>query len=249
MSKVETLGELFLASARAFPERPALAFKSGAFTYRALAELARTLGDQVRASAGDGPVLVVGSRRPVTYVAILAVLTSGHAYIPINPKHPAARLRLILEVARASLLLIERKHVADLGPLFGEIAATMPVIVLDDDASVNQTTGARPPAAARGPGASEGAGGAAPAYLMFTSGSTGAPKGCVHTHATMMATCVMSASWRGATNDVTPPVTLCTAPLFHVTGMVGSMNVPIFLGGTIVPLPRWDALAAARLIA
>jgi fatty-acyl-CoA synthase len=81
--------------------------------------------------------------------------------------------------------------------------------------------------------------------LPYTSGTTGHPKGCMHTHATVLASNMASQVWRGLHMD---SVFLAVAPLFHMLGMQGGLNVPITLGATVVMLPRWHAGAAARLI-
>jgi len=81
--------------------------------------------------------------------------------------------------------------------------------------------------------------------MPYTSGTTGRPKGCMHTHATVMSTIVSGAMWFG----VNPEARLLgTLPLFHVTGMQGSMNQPILTGGTVVLMTRWDRDTAAQLI-
>jgi fatty-acyl-CoA synthase len=82
--------------------------------------------------------------------------------------------------------------------------------------------------------------------MPYTSGTTGAPKGCIHTHATVMATLVAQTVWYGG--SVADTVTFCTLPLFHVTAMQASMNTPLYVGSTIVILPRWDRVTAARMI-
>ena len=84
------------------------------------------------------------------------------------------------------------------------------------------------------------------AVMPYTSGTTGQPKGCMHTHRSVMYNAVCGGIWLGTTPDA---VSLTVLPLFHVTGMQGGMNSPLYTGSTIVLLPRWDRDAAAQLIA
>jgi fatty-acyl-CoA synthase len=81
--------------------------------------------------------------------------------------------------------------------------------------------------------------------MPYTSGTTGLPKGCMHTHRTTMVNTVTGSLW-GQANQGT--VSLAVLPMFHVTGMQGSLNGPIFNGSTVVLLPRWDRDAAAACI-
>jgi fatty-acyl-CoA synthase len=81
--------------------------------------------------------------------------------------------------------------------------------------------------------------------LPYTSGTTGHPKGCMHSHATVLASNISSQVWRGVHMD---SVFLAVAPLFHMLGMQGTLNVPTTLGATVVMMPRWHAGMAARLI-
>mgnify|MGYP002145574276 CR=1 FL=1 len=83
------------------------------------------------------------------------------------------------------------------------------------------------------------------AVMPYTSGTTGHPKGCMHTHRSAMSTLVGGVQWFARTQDSTY---LAVLPLFHVTGLSGSMNGPLFVGATVVVLPRWDRDAAAQLI-
>ena len=73
--------------------------------------------------------------------------------------------------------------------------------------------------------------------IPYTSGSTGIPKGCIHTHRTVNAVINAYANWLPIPKKSR---VLTTLPLFHVTGMQNSMNVPIFNGNTIVLMTRWD---------
>ncbi len=83
------------------------------------------------------------------------------------------------------------------------------------------------------------------AVLPYTSGTTGLPKGCMHTHGTVMHNAVASGLWGNGTAE---NVTLCVVPMFHITGMVSLMHSSIYLGATMVVMPRWDRDVAGHLI-
>ncbi|WP_179404711.1 long-chain fatty acid--CoA ligase [Burkholderia guangdongensis] len=81
--------------------------------------------------------------------------------------------------------------------------------------------------------------------MPYTSGTTGKPKGCMHTHRSVMCTAIGSAQWVGASQD---SIQLSVLPLFHVTGMQGGMNGALYCASTVVLLPRWDRDVAAWAI-
>jgi len=83
------------------------------------------------------------------------------------------------------------------------------------------------------------------AVLPYTSGTTGLPKGCMHTHGTIMHNALASGLWGTGTPE---NVTLCVVPMFHITGMVSLMHTNILLGSCLVIMPRWDRDVAGHLI-
>jgi fatty-acyl-CoA synthase len=83
------------------------------------------------------------------------------------------------------------------------------------------------------------------AVLPYTSGTTGLPKGCMHLHSSIMHNAVSSCVWGNGTAD---NVTLLVVPMFHITGMVSVMHSAIYMGATLVVMPRWDRELAGRLI-
>ncbi|WP_370692477.1 long-chain fatty acid--CoA ligase [Polaromonas sp.] len=83
------------------------------------------------------------------------------------------------------------------------------------------------------------------AVLPYTSGTTGLPKGCMHTHASIMHNAVASGLWGNSTPENT---VLSVVPMFHITGMVSVMHASIYGGATLVIMPRWDRELAGRLI-
>ena len=83
------------------------------------------------------------------------------------------------------------------------------------------------------------------AILPYTSGTTGLPKGCMHTHASIMHNAVASGLWGNGSPE---NVVLAVVPMFHITGMVSMMHTSIRNSATLVLMPRWDRELAGRLI-
>jgi len=83
------------------------------------------------------------------------------------------------------------------------------------------------------------------ALLPYTSGTTGNPKGCMHTHRTLMCNAVGGGVWGYAGAEA---VSLGVVPMFHITGMMYGVLGPVWNGSTVVLMPRWDRELAGRLI-
>jgi fatty-acyl-CoA synthase len=81
--------------------------------------------------------------------------------------------------------------------------------------------------------------------LPYTSGTTGLPKGCMHSHRTLMPNIVGGGLWGHADAS---SVSLGVVPFFHVTGMMYGVLAPVWGGSTVIILPRWDRELAGRLI-
>ncbi|MFZ5642185.1 MAG: AMP-binding protein [Bacillota bacterium] len=82
------------------------------------------------------------------------------------------------------------------------------------------------------------------ALLQYTAGVTGTPKGAMISHSNMLSNTICSALWK----KVDEGVHLSVLPLFHVTGLVHSMNMPLYSGGTIILLARFDTETVIRAI-
>ncbi|MFC5290093.1 amino acid adenylation domain-containing protein [Actinokineospora guangxiensis] len=149
------------AIAEADPDRVAVAGPGGELTYGALVDLAGRVGAALRAvDVRPGDRVLVAARRGVRLpAAALGVLWAGAAYVPLDPDHPAARHRAVAEAAGAVAVVAEDGIGGDVGLPAVDLTAVLP-----DPA---------PPA----PDDPE-----AVAYVLHTSGSTGAPKGVAVTH-------------------------------------------------------------------
>ena len=84
------------------------------------------------------------------------------------------------------------------------------------------------------------------ALLPYTSGTTGLPKGCMHTHRTLMHNVMSAGIWGFSSPE---SVSLGVVPMFHITGFIYGCMASVAGGSTTVLLPRWDRELAGRLIA
>ncbi|MFI1018279.1 amino acid adenylation domain-containing protein [Streptomyces sp. NPDC020965] len=158
------------------PDAVAVVADGASLTYAELDARAERLAVEL-AGRGVGPETVVSlvlPRTATTVVAILAILKAGGAYLPVDPAYAAARLPRILPVARPHLILAD----ADTRSLVPD--TDIPVLALDDIGLPAVTQDAAE-AAARPAVRPDNL-----AYVVYTSGSTGVPKGVSVTHATLV---------------------------------------------------------------
>ena len=166
----DCLHHAFERQARRTPDRPAVVWNGEEVTFRELDRRANQLAHHLRA-LGAGPEVLVAlclDRSADAVAAVLGILKSGAAYVPLDPTHPRERLELILGNTGAPLLVSERR-----------LAAALPsegvrTVLLDEEAEAIAAWPASPPIS-----------GALPrslAYAIYTSGSTGMPKGVLIEH-------------------------------------------------------------------
>lgn len=163
--------EIFEAQAAQNPADAALGFEDCQMSYGELNNRANALAARL-AAAGAGVNNVVGlclERSMDMIIALLAILKTGAAYVPLDPANPRARHAVILEDAQACLIVTrEQLRHAIPAPPDQIICIDMP------DLPVGRKTPGNLPD--RGPKATD------LAYIMYTSGSTGRPKGVAVTH-------------------------------------------------------------------
>ena len=223
---------LFATQAARAPDAVAVIDGDAVLSYRFLATSAARLGSYL-AGLGAGPETVVAVAVPRSaqmITAVLGVLYSGAAYLPIDPGYPAERTGFMLADAQA-VALVSTRHAAAALP---EEVDGPPRVILDDAATASATAAmAGGPVRVRPGGA---------AYVMYTSGSTGTPKGVVVTHDGVV-NLVCDRRWRGGHERVL----VHSAQVFDAATY--ELWVPLLAGGATVVAPPEDmdvaGLAAA----
>ena len=253
-------------SAHRYPEKTAIVYYGTGISYARLHDevkrLAGYLHEDLDVEGGDRVVLYM-QNSPQFVVAYYAILRANAVVVPVNPMHVTDELGHYVEDSGAKVAIVGQELYEQISPLsdrgglehviaaaYSDYVEPKTDLVVPDvvTAPKEETGGAIFWGEALGAERSPKEVSAGPedmAILPYTSGTTGKPKGCIHTHRTLNANLIGAALWNGIATD---SVSLSTLPFFHVTGMEHSMNAPIFTGGFAVLMTRWDRKLAAELV-
>lgn len=211
--------DLVSAQAAKTPDKIAATDGKHEITYASLEARSNALARQILDVAPQpGSRIAIATDRTVSMlVALVAVMKSGHAYVPLDPQHPPQRLKLILDGADVAALICDDDA--------SEALAPAGVATLRLDSSFAET-------------ANDDNGGALPrltgdasrpAYVIFTSGSTGAPKGVEVPHRAFVNFLLSMAKIPGFTsNDSLLSVTTIS---FDIAGL--ELFLPLIAGGKV----------------
>jgi len=260
-----------VVSAQRFPDKPFIVFYDTPISYARFVDEAERLAGHLQAACGvraGDRVLLYMQNSPQWILAFYAILRADAVVVPVNPMNRSDELRHYVEDSGAATAFVPQDLAEQMLPLLDASGRTprrlrhlvvatyadylerptdlrVPEFVaeprrnFDIDGVVAWrdalAAGHRPGPLTRGPDEL--------CVMPYTSGTTGHPKGCMHTHRSLMSTLVGGIHWFQRTQDA---VYLSVLPFFHVTGLVGSLHGPIYAGATIVVLPRWDRDTAAQ---
>jgi long-chain acyl-CoA synthetase len=233
-------------SVQRYSGQVALSSRGQALTYAELGDAVLALAERLLSEGVRGQrVAVLMPTSIEAVVSVFGVLAAGAQLVPINPFFTRSELRVVLDEAEAALVLCGAEawpKLCELGAeqasrrlCWGSAADGLTLSALLERAAGEPRLGALRPGWARLPVplAHE------PAVAIFTGGTTGEPKAVEHTHASAMVSVLQHCTvW-----PVRPGIErfASSAPLFHIWGLFYSTFVPIFAGGTLVLVPRYDA--------
>ena len=259
------LPELVETSARRYPDRTAMIFYGTKINYsRYLAEVEKLAGALAGLGVEKGDrVALYLQNTPHFAIGFMGILRANAVVVPLNPMLTGEEAAGLLEDSGARVLITT----ADLYPKAESAcqrAGIEKVIVgnyadyLPEEPELEIPAGMAEPAPL--PDGAIGwndllASAPAPppvlvtvddlALLPFTAGSTGVPKGCRHTHATVLTNVWGSIFWATATPS---SVMLAALPFFHVTGLIHGFLAPVAIGGSFVIMTRWSRTTALDAI-
>jgi len=237
------LGTILSASAANDPEAVVLRLGDFTMTYGELHRAASGVATSLRergVKPGDKVALLIPNVPQFT-VSYFGALYAGAAVVPINVLAAAPEVAYFLEDSEARLLIAH--------PLFeapargGAEGMVVPVVMTEGEGP--DTVGAL--AAADPIDTPHPTDADATAIILYTSGTTGKPKGAELSHSNLFLNCAFVVP-RLATIDDSLPCALATLPLFHSFGQTCIQNFTIAAGGEFILLPRFDPGAALDAI-
>ncbi len=272
-----SLWENLSISARRFPDKVALEFLGRSTTYAELDRQVLALAaylHQIGVQRGDRVVLDM-QNCPQLVVAHFAILRANAVVVPVNPMNRAEELKHYITDPDARVAIVSSDLAAAMaqasnglpaGSGLTHLIVTHYTDAFDPNQAETWPEGWAPWLLAR-PERPEVTGAQVVAWddalactalplphvvgrddmalLPYTSGTTGLPKGCIHPHRTIMHNVMAGALWGTGSSE---SITLAVVPMFHITGIVVLLHTSMYLGATMVIMPRWDRELAGQLI-
>ncbi|MET1038396.1 MAG: long-chain-fatty-acid--CoA ligase [Aeromicrobium sp.] len=235
----------------AIGDRAAVRFEGRTTTWRELRDRVRALADAMaRRGVGFGDrVAVLMSNRPEFLETVLAANRLGAIAVPVNFRLTGPEIAYVLEDSGSSLLFVDEESVPAARDAATHLPRDIPAFVVGAGSAWDAASRFEDLVTEAGEqhepvDVPEGA----PALIMYTSGTTGRPKGAVLSHQNLGAQSLTIVRAYQLTGD--DEINLVASPLFHI-GAIGSVAPVILIGGTLVILPSgsFDAQHVLGLLA
>ena len=225
--RAQSLDDLIGPHARRDPQRTALVHEGREWSYGELAAAAQALAGRLN-GAGERVAMMLPNS-PATVITYLACFASGAVATPLNSRFAPPEIERALRHATPSWLVVAAERLPLLDRVDPDALDGVQILTVSADLASLIAPGPATPASSPGPDD--------PAVMFFTSGSTGAPKGVVHSQRSALA---MLTSTSEALGDVRPDdVTQVCEPQVHVSGFIGTLTT-LLAGGRVALYDGFD---------
>jgi fatty-acyl-CoA synthase len=264
---VTNIADNLLVTARRYPDQPAIVYYDTPLTFARIAREVETLAGWLEKRAGvrrGDRVVLFMQNSPQFAIAYYAILRANAVVVPLNPMLVTEELEKYVADSGATMAIVGQELLPKLQPLAPAHLRTLLVAAYSDYIE-RETQLNLPPAVAAPAAPLDGTvciawrdafaanetpgpivtGGDDMALLPYTSGTTGRPKGCIHTHRSLQTTTLTMANWGVSTPGAR---ILSVLPYFHVTGMTCDMNHAFYQGATLIMMTRWESATTLALI-
>lgn len=216
----QSLPQRFEQQVSQYPDRIAVKSRSQEFTYTALNQAANRVARAILAQRGEGeePIALLLEHDAPMIAAILGVLKAGKIYVPLDPSYPQARAAYILEDSQPGLIVTNNRHLS----LVSDLDRNMRQLINIDE--INSTLSTENLNLSILPDTL--------AYILYTSGSTGQPKGVVQNHRNVLH----DARQYTNTLHICPDDRMTLLYSCSVNGSVRGIFGALFNGAALYPL-------------
>lgn len=255
-------------NAKRYPNKVAVNYYGSQVDYATLNErvqrLAGYLSEQANVQAGDR--VVVSMQNSVAFIiAYYAILRCDAVAVPVNPMNKTLELEWYVGDTESKVALVGSELVDQFLPLCDKVGLETIIAARYGDDIFTATEFNIPETVTQAPEVIESdrviniktalqhqpiqrqaiRHGEDLAVILYTSGTTAHPKGCMLSHRALVAQISTQINWSPWNNTAK---VLSVTPFFHVTGMINAMCLPIYLGATTYLMTRWDRQCAAQVV-
>jgi len=262
------LYEHLTTNAQRYPDKVAVNYYGSQVNYAELNErverFAGYLQQQANVQAGDR--VVISMQNSVSFIiAYYAILRCDAVAVPVNPMNKALELEWYVSDTESKVAVVGSELVSEFETLLGKTCLGKIIAARYADDLFTSTEFVIPETVLQAPVVEETTqvvnlqtalqhapictqavrSGEDLAVVLYTSGTTAHPKGCMLSHRALVAQILTQINWSPWNNTAK---VLSVTPFFHVTGMINAMCLPIWLGATTYLMTRWDRLCAAQVV-
>jgi len=240
---MQTLKDLLNRNAKTYPDKTAFIFGNKRYTFKEVNQRVNSLVNAL-ASMGvrKGDRVGLLAYNCSQYFEVFNVAKAGMICVPLNYRSVARELVYLINNAEANTLILEKEFVNTILPIRHELVGVKNFICLDaaveNMASYEQLISSSPPDEPADNVEADD-----PCVLFYTSGTTGRPKGALHTHKSLLAEA--AAVGQNFTPD---DIALCVMPFFHVAGSAVYLFPAFASGATVVIHKKFEEVPILETI-